>query len=138
MPSLHRVRAGCLFRVISRSNWMAAAELEAKQQRRKTGCSTAREHFLSKVQHEIKGEGMGATVKIEERLEREIGELAALRAVILGGGLVPYEARVQYNRKRKLAIETRHNLAVQREVATGQVHTDAADRWTIPSPLEDV
>ena len=95
MHSLHRGRAGCLFRVISRSNWMAAAELEAKQQRRKTGCSTAREHFLSKVQHEIKGEGMGATVKIEERLEREIGELAALRAVILGGGLVPYEARVQ-------------------------------------------
>ena len=135
MHSLHRGRAGCLFRMISRSNWMAAAELEAKQQRRKTGCSTAREHFLSKVQHEIKGEGIGATVKIEERLEREIGELAALRAVILGGGLVPYEARVQYNRKRKLAIETRHNLAVQREVSTGQVHTDAADRWTIPSPL---
>eukprot|EP00900_Chrysochromulina_parva_P026918 jgi/Chrpa1/8860/Chrysochromulina_OHIO_Genome00004146-RA len=119
-------------------DWMAAAELEAQQRRRKTGCSTAREHFLSKVQHEIKGEVMGATVKIEERLEREIGELAALRAVILGGGFVPNEARVQYSRKRKLAIETRHNLAVQREVATGQVHTDAADRWTIPSPLEHV
>ena len=102
--------------------------------------------MLSEVQHEIKGEGMSMTVKLEERLEREIASLKDLRrdfksateVVEISADVsarIP-QMRARYADLRKKALSTQHSLAVQREVATGQIQpTDPDARWVVPPAL---
>ena len=109
--------------------------------------------MLSQVQHEVKGEGMSMTVKLEERLEREIDLLKDLRRDIRSataahstaagtmGQPAAAPARIpqmsaRYEELRTKALATKHSLAVQREVATGQIQpTDSDARWVVPSAL---
>jgi len=143
------------------SDWMAAAEREARQQaagRRSGSAGSAQEVLLAKVEHEMKGEGMSMTVKLEERLQREIATLADLRRDITRATAVhstlatrahsmvkPTAAtaripdmRTRYEELRKTALATKQSLTVQREVATGQIQAaDADERWTVPPALPE-
>lgn len=130
---------GALRPVASRGahDWMAAADLEAKQRAGRprqdgTGLGAVHEHVLNSVQHEIKEEAMSTTIRLEERLARSIAALGPLRAdAQRDEALVP-----QFNRDRSTALRQRHELNVQRESATGLAPTDAMDAlFAVPAPL---
>ena len=116
-------------------DWMREAEREARSRlprKGNDGISAAQAHLMDSLQHEIKGEMMEQTVRLEERLSALIVKLGPLR--------VQAEAEVslvkRYNLERSTALRLLHEYGVQREVATGQAITpEMASAFKIPRAL---
>ena len=86
---------------------------------------------MNSLQHEIKGEMMAQTVRLQEKLHARVETLGPLRAEADADASIVK----RYNRERSTALRLLHELGVQREAATGQETTPAMLGIDIPRAL---
>lgn len=111
-------------------DWMVQAEIEAiaATNARAAKAGTANDHMMSKIQHELDGEKISNSIRLQDKLKDVIDKCHKARA-----GAVDTRGRMVYNTIRKKALQLRQDLITQKEAAG--MMTDATSTVEAAFPI---